>query len=407
MKRSLVCMILVLLLTVSLCGCGKTPDEPAEETVSPAEELLPEETAQPEPPLPPEPTEEELRLDRAQEILQGMTLSEKVGQMFFVRCPSGDAAKEMEECQLGGYVLFKRDYQDENENWLPEDAFLSKTDSYSRSAKIPPLIGTDEEGGTVARASRNPNLFPEKAKSPQELFAEGGLAAIYQDAFEKNSRLLHCGINVNLAPVADVATDENAFIYDRTLGQNAEATAEYIAGVVKMMSHCDLDGEQRAIGAVLKHFPGYGNNADTHTGIAIDERSIETFREEDFLPFRAGMEAGPCAVMVSHNIVKCMDEELPATLSPAVHRILREELGFDGVIITDDMGMSALETYTADGTATVMAIQAGNDMIMTADYREQIAQVILALEDGTLTEERIDESVLRILQWKMELGILE
>ena len=155
-----------------------------------------------------------------------------------------------------------------------------------------------------------------------------------------------------------------------------------------------------------KHFPGYGNNADTHTGIAVDERPYEQFTQEDFLPFQAGIEAGAGAVLVSHNIVTCMDDTLPASLSPQVHRILREELGFTGVVLTDDLAMDAVEAYAQDGSVAVLAVLAGNDMIVTTDFEAQIPLVIAAVEDGTIDPSLIDEAVTRVLGWKYDLGLL-
>ena len=157
---------------------------------------------------------------------------------------------------------------------------------------------------------------------------------------------------------------------------------------------------------MLKHFPGYGNNVDTHTGIALDERPYETFQTSDFLPFTAGIQAGADAVLVSHNIAAAMDETLPASLSPAVHQVLREELGFDGVILTDDLAMDAVAQYAQDGSVAVLAVQAGNDMIVTTDFETQIPQVVAAVEDGVISEERIDQSVARVLAWKYDLGLL-
>ena len=165
-------------------------------------------------------------------------------------------------------------------------------------------------------------------------------------------------------------------------------------------------GPYYKIGCVLKHFPGYGNNVDTHTGIAIDERPYEQFVAEDFLPFQAGIKAGAGSVLVSHNVVTCMDESLPASLSPEVHRVLREELDFDGVILTDDLAMDAVEAYAQDGSVAVLAILAGNDMVVTTDFETQIPLVIDAVHTGLIPEEMIDQAVGRVLGWKYDLGIL-
>lgn len=329
------------------------------------------------------------------QIVDDMTLEEKVGQMFIARCPETDAAALAEEYHLGGYILFARDF----ENSSPKE--LQKTiQSYQARANLPMFIGVDEEGGTVVRASRYPQFRKNRFASPQELYKQGGLEAIEEDAEEKSEFLLDLGINLNFAPVCDVSQDADDFIYQRSFGRDAAATAEYVRVVVETM-------HEEEIGSVLKHFPGYGDNVDTHTGVAHDQRSYETFWRSDFLPFEAGIEAGAGMVLVSHNIVECMDADYPASLSKNVHDILREELGFDGVVITDDLAMDAIGEFAGDNEAAVLAVQAGNDMLCCTDFQTQIPAVVQAVRDGTVAEERIDASVLRILKLKERLDILE
>ena len=329
-----------------------------------------------------------------------MTLEEKVGQLFFVRCPETNAVEDISTYHLGGYLLFGRDYKD-GDSWLTWEQFIQKIESYQDAAAIPLFIGSDEEGGTVTRASRNPNLFSEPFKSPQKLNYIGGIEEILRDTDTRSRELRALGINVNFAPVCDVSTDPKDFIYDRTLGQDANMTADYVRLVVPAMT-------EGGTLPVLKHFPGYGSNADTHTGIAVDQRPMETFETADLLPFKAGIEAGAPFVLVSHNIVNCMDPELPASLSPAVHKILREECGFDGIAITDDLAMDAVKAYAKDGAVAVLALQAGNDMVVTTDYRTQIPAVIAAVQEGTLEESVIDDACLRVLRCKDTfLGIPE
>ena len=329
-----------------------------------------------------------------QELLSSMSVEEKVGQMFFVRCPDTGAAEAVSQYKLGGYILFGRDFKGKTAEQVRSDI-----ESYQSASGVPLLIGTDEEGGTVVRASSNPNLFPHVCQSPQTLYAQGGMDSIIQDARQKSLTLLDLGVNVNLAPVADVSTDPNDFIYDRSFGQDAQATADYVSNVVQAMN-------AEGIGSVLKHFPGYGNNADTHTGVAIDQRPYETFETSDYLPFTAGIQAGADAVLVSHNVMSCVDSQLPASLSPAVHQELRNTLGFQGVIMTDDLAMEAVAAYATNESAAVMAVQARNDMIVTTDFQTQIPQVVEAVNNGTIDEAQIDQSVTRILQWKYDLGLL-
>ena len=219
------------------------------------------------------------------------------------------------------------------------------------------------------------------------------------DTAEKCALLSSLGINVNFAPVCDVSENPEDFIYARSFGADAESTARYVKTVVEAM-----DGT--GVLSVLKHFPGYGNNADTHTGIAYDNRPYKTFLESDFLPFEAGIEAGAEMVLISHNVINCIDPDLPASLSPAVHQVLRETLGFDGVIVTDDLVMGAIRDFAGDAEAAVLAVEAGNDLLCCTDFETQIPAVIAAVESGEIAEERIDESVIRILMMKIEAGIL-
>ena len=220
------------------------------------------------------------------------------------------------------------------------------------------------------------------------------------DTREKDLLLSALGFNVNLSPVADVSTNPADFMYDRTFGQDAAATADYVAQVVSQMAE---DG----MGSVLKHFPGYGNNADTHTGIALDARPYTTFEKSDLVPFESGIAAGAPFVLVSHNIVECMDGAYPASLSAKVHTLLRDTLGFTGVIVTDDLAMDAVKAYAQDGSAAVLAIQAGNDMIVTTDYQTQIPQVIAAVQSGEIAESDIDAHVFRVLHEKQALGLID
>jgi len=388
MRRLFLAVLTAFLIGV-LAACGA----PAEEgPAAPAEPPAAEFPATEAPPS----TEPEAPADPTERLLSSMTLEEKVGQLFFVRVPADRAVEDVGTYHLGGYILFGRDTQDRTANDL-----IQTIQRYQDAAAIPLLIGVDEEGGTVVRVSSNPHLRASKFKSPQKLSASGGMEAVTADAHEKDVLLHALGFNVNLAPVADVSTSAGDFIYSRSFGQDASATADYVAQVTARMT---ADG----MGSVLKHFPGYGNNVDTHTGIAVDQRSLETFETSDFLPFQAGIRAGgkQTAVLVSHNIMTCVDDALPASLSPAVHEILRDNLGFEGVVMTDDLAMDAVAAYAKDGAVAVMALEAGNDLIITTDYRTQIPKVIEAVESGALEEPVIDAACLRVLRWKSALGLL-
>ena len=388
MKKGLIAL-LALLLCLTLLACGKqkidAPDVPDTPALDPA---------------PPEKTPEEWKEERLNARIAEMTLEEKVGQLFFVRCPETGVAEDVKNYHLGGLLLFGRDYKNAGGEWLTQDDFTAAVQSYQAAADIPLFIGSDEEGGTVTRASKNPNLFSAPLPSPQELYAAAGMDGLLEETLRYNERLKALGINVNFAPVCDVSTDPGDFIYARSFGKDAQTTADYIAKAV-------TEYEAAGVACVLKHFPGYGNNVDTHTGIAVDERSYETFETADLLPFSAGIAAGAPFVLVSHNIVNCMDASLPASLSPKVHEILRGTLGFDGLIVTDDLAMDAVKSYAQDGSVAVLALQAGNDMIVTTDYRTQIPQVIAAVERGEIDEREIDAHVYRVLHEKQAIGLID
>lgn len=332
--------------------------------------------------------------DAAREALDSMTVEEKVAQMFIVRCPETNAAEVAEQYRFGGYILFARDFKDRS-----KEQVAAAVRSYQDASDIPMFIGVDEEGGTVNRVSMYKQFRAVPFRSPRQLYNEGGMALIKSDAEEKSDLLSSLGINLNFAPVADVSAEPSDYMYPRAFGINAEETADYVETVVYAMN-------EKGMGSVLKHFPGYGNNVDTHTGIAIDERSLESFRQSDFLPFKSGIDAGAQVVLVSHNIVKSMDAQQPASLSASVHDILRNELGFSGLIITDDLYMDAIRKYTKGEEAAVMAVLAGNDLLCCTDYETQYPAVVKAVKDGKISEERINESVMRILHCKLSMGIM-
>ena len=345
----------------------------------------PEEAQEPQPPT--------LR-ELAQAYLDTMTLEEKVGQMFIARCPRSDAPGQAAQYALGGYILFTRDFQDRSAEQVAQ-----AVEACQQACGIPLFIGVDEEGGDVVRISKFPALCDQPFPSPQALWQAGGLSAVRADAAAKCALLSSLGINVNFAPVCDVSQNSEDYIYSRTLGLDGEQTAQYVRAVVEEMS-------ARGMGCVLKHFPGYGGSRDTHTAVARDDRPYEEFVQSDFLPFRAGIEAGAGMVLVSHNIVSSMDGERPASLSPRVHQILREELGFQGVIVTDDLDMAGAKDFAGVEQSAVLAVQAGNDLLCCTDYEVQIPAVLEAVANGTITEARIEESALRVLRWKQDLGLI-
>lgn len=327
--------------------------------------------------------------------LKTMTLAEKAGQVFLARCPETGQLQTIENYHPGGFILFARDFAGKTRQEV-----VDLIASCQSRASVPMLMAVDEEGGKVIRVSQNPNLAPSPFLSPQALWRQGGMSAVYQDAEEKARLLMSLGLNVNVAPVCDVSTDPNNYMYSRAFGQPAKETASYVSAVVRAM-------EGQNFSSVLKHFPGYGQSGDTHTGVAVDGRPYETFEKEDFLPFIAGIEAGAPAVLAAHTVVSSMDDTLPASLSPLVHRILRDKLSFTGVIMTDDLAMEAVAEYVKTGPVAVAALKAGNDLLIVTDLAGSYGALLGALQNGSLSEEILDRAVFRVLAWKYQKGILK
>lgn len=338
-------------------------------------------------------SEEEINDQKLDKFISNMTLEEKVGQMFYVRCPDEDAVKQVSKYNIGGYILFGRDFDGKT-----KDEVINDIQSYQDEADIPLLIGVDEEGGTVVRVSSNPNLRETPFLSPKDTYSNGGWDAIEQDANDKADLLLSLGINVNMAPVCDMTSNEYGFMYDRSFSSDVDMEDRYVRTVVET-------SKAKKLGTVLKHFPGYGNNSDTHTGIAYDDREYSEFENTDFKPFYQGIESGADCILVSHNIVNCMDSEYPASLSQKVHNILRNDFKFDGVIMTDDLIMDAITEFTGDEAAAVTAAKCGNDLLCCSSVETQYPAVLEAVQNGEIPESQVDASVKRILKWKQNLGI--
>ncbi|RST97389.1 beta-hexosaminidase [Vagococcus vulneris] len=331
------------------------------------------------------------------DTLNKMTVDEKIGQLFLARVPEKNALVDIKTYHLGGYLLFGRDVAGET-----TDSLKKKIVSYQSASRIPLLIGSDEEGGTVSRLSQNSQIIQTPFKSPQDLYKSGGWEAIKQDTAVKSTIFKELGIHTGLFPVADVSTNSNSFIYDRTIGQDVVSTKKFVTVIVS-----ELKDQQ--IGSTLKHFPGYGNSSDSHTAVIHDSRTLKELQTDALPPFQAGIDAGADSVLVAHNIFDNIDAHLPASLSKPIHQLLRDDLNFNGVIMTDDMDMAGITDFTSQSDAALKALEAGNDLILSSSYAEQIPTIKKALNstESTLTEKQLDESVLRILAWKQSLGLIQ
>jgi len=327
---------------------------------------------------------------RAAEILAGMSLEERAAQVFLGRLPLQGSVQR----PLGGYVLYA-----ENVAGKTPAVLKAELEALQAAVDVPLLFAVDEEGGTVNRLSAYTAFRSAPFPAPMSLYHNGGWLAVNTDTVEKCSLLRSLGIHVNLAPVADVCSP-GTYMYPRSFGGDAALTAQYVDEAVR--------GYKAAgVGCVLKHFPGYGDNADTHTGTARDDRSLEELSARDLQPFAAGIAAGADCVLLSHNVVTALDASLPASLSPAVYAYLRDNMGFHGVAMTDDLGMGGVQAFGDSGEAAVQALRAGCDLICSSSFEREIAAVVAAVQQGTLSEVRLNEAARRVICWKVELGLID
>lgn len=334
---------------------------------------------------------------QARKIIENMTLFEKVDQMLLYYIPKEEPLSKMERWQFGGYILFSRNF----ENSTPQ-ATRTEISEYQSAAKIPAFIAVDEEGGGVNRVSQYSQYRSEPFSSGIRLYQSGGWQAVIDDARDKSKFLSDLGINTVLAPVADVPYSRSDYIYTRAFSTDAQAVSEYITNVVSTMN------EENFLSCV-KHFPGYGNNTNTHTGSSVDTRSWESFEERDLLPFNAAVDAGVPFIMVSHNIIDDFDEGVPASLSKKLHNYIREDMNFDGIIVCDGLGMSGVREYVGGdkGEVAVQAVIAGNDMLCATDVGVQARAIAAAVEQGRIELSQIEDSVARILMTKIKYGLIE
>lgn len=347
-------------------------------------------------------TSEDALNDMIEDMIAGMTLEQKAAGLFFVTpeqltgvgqaVQAGEGTKEaLAKYPVGGLIYFSQNIQSEEQ--LKE--MLSNTASYSM---YPLFLGVDEEGGRVSRLSDALKL---ENVGPMAEIGAGGEEQAAQQAYEKiGTRLSEYGFNVDFAPVADVLTNaENTSIGDRAFSSDAETVGRMTAASVTGL-------QQTGVSACIKHFPGHGDTAaDSHSGAAQTDRTREEMEAEEFVPFRSGIEAGTDLVMVGHISAPELTggDNIPSSLSETVITgILRGELGYDGIIITDALNMGAITEYYEPDVAAIMALKAGADMVlMPEDFVQAYEGVLAALQDGTISQERADDSLRRIYRVKL------
>ena len=348
--------------------------------------------------------EEEPEPDRLGNLVRShiseMPLEDKVAGLFIVTPESitgvrtvtqaGEGTqKALNEYAVGGLIYFRHNIIDEEQ--LKE--MLSATVSMSR---YPIFLAVDEEGGSVSRVADS-GIDVIKVGDMASIGESGDTTQAYEAGVNIGAYLKELGFNLDFAPVADVAGSGNSVLGDRIFGSDARLVGDMVSGVVEGL-------EGTGVSSCLKHFPGIGDtDSDTHDGRVETSKTLYEMRASDFIPFQAGIEAGAEFVMVSHVTVPAVDgDAVPSSLSKTMMTdVLRNELGFQGVIITDALNMSAITEYYTTEEAAVKAIAAGADMLlMPDDFYAAYDAVIAAVQDGTISEERLDESLERIYRVK-------
>ena len=344
----------------------------------------------------------------AEQILSSMTLEEKLWQLFFVApealtgeeavTESSEALQQaLAEKPVGGVILFAR-------NLISREQTMALLADVQSASRLAPFLGVDEEGGTVSRVGANSAMGVTQLRDMSVYGASGDASALYGDLYDLAQSLHELGFNVAFAPVADVTTgsDENPMKL-RSFSSDPERCASMVSVSVGALQ----DG---GVAACLKHFPGYGTaTADDHNGSVSLDRTLEQLEQTEFVPFSAGIGKGAYFVMVSHLSVPAVTgDDTPADLSEKlVTELLRNTLHFQNVVITDAQNMGSIAQNYSSAEAAVAALRAGVDMVlMPQDLQGAYDGVTKAIADGVLTEDRIDRSVLRILNVKIQLGLL-
>lgn len=327
-----------------------------------------------------------------QATLDKMSLEEKVAQMILAYQPDSEPIKTQKQYQFGGYVFFAKYFKNNTPEQVVEDM-----KELQKVSDVPMLLAVDEEGGSVTRISKYPQYRDEPFASGRDIYNGGGWDGIVADTQEKALFLNILGLNTNLAPVCDVPYSEKNYMYDRSFSTDPEQVSDYVEQVVN-------EYKSGNILCCLKHFPGYGDGGNTHRTVIEDTRDLQVLESRDAMPFMAGISAGAPMVMIAHNVVDAYDAKNPASLSPAVHNVLRDKLGFQGVIVTDGLEMSGVTKFQSDpAKVAVQAVKAGNDLLCTGTPVEHYEALLEAVNKGTISEERINESVMRILEMKQAL----
>lgn len=398
-------MVVLFFLCFSIAGgCAKeefqdVKSDKTKQTASAEEKEIPQKG---------KPIQKEQELSIEEEQIAQMSLEDKVAQMFFVtpEALTGYPVTEVDEvlqstywnCPVGGVIMMQPNIISPEQitalNQQLQGLSLERTG-------FPVFLGVDEEGGNVARIASLENFPVENVGNMKEVGAQGDIKNAHRVGNYIATYLKSYGFNVDFAPVSDVWIEpENTVVQERAFSNDPDLVGAMVAECVKGF-------QEKNIATALKHFPGHGATvADSHQGAAYSYRNLEDLRQCEFVPFRSGIEAGSEFVMLGHIALPTITgNEIPATLSAQIGaQLLREELKYDGIVITDAMNMGAIVNYYSASDAAILAVQSGVDMIlMPSDFWTAYQGVLDAVKDGKIQEKQIDTSVKRILRLKNKI----
>lgn len=395
-----VCILGLFLIFIGIRYWGKEPELTAPQPVIAAMDTpMQEELAK---------TEEQMLDD----YIAGMSLEEKVGQLFYVtvgnleepvysdstdyRQLSEEAAQTLKEYRPGGVILF-------GGNIVSDEQVTAFTRELQAASEIPLYIGVDEEGGTVSRLGGTFGITMKNVGPMSAIGATGDSTVAYETGKTLATGIRQYGFNMDFAPVADVLTNPaNTEIGSRAFSSDAGVVADMVSGEITGL-------QEQGVSAVTKHFPGHGGViGNSHQSLQYIDTSIEELEQIEFIPFEAAIASDTDAILISHLVLTELEEDTPSSLSHAVVTgILRESLGYDGLVITDSFQMASIADNYEQGEAAVLAIQAGCDMIlMPVEYDVCYQAVLEAVRDGRISETQIDDACRRILKAKLKRGIL-
>ncbi|MBQ2972629.1 MAG: hypothetical protein IJE16_08820 [Ruminococcus sp.] len=334
--------------------------------------------------------------EKAYAYMQSMSTEQMVGQLIIGTCPADDSAKSL----ISKYALSGLYFTDDNFYSMSVDEIKSAISSYQSSAKTPMIMSVEEEGGAVTALS-DLDAFPDyDFASPRDTFAEGGMDAVKEMETQKATMLSSVGINLNLSPVLDMAQEFTQIMYSRSLGGTVQDASQYAKDATSI-------NQGKGVSVALKHFPGYGTIPDTYEPVVVDDREKSIFETNDFKPFEAGVDAGAHCVLVSNVFVESLDSSCISSLSENTHKILRNDIGFTGLIITDNLNNADYSEYANGKDVYVQAVLAGNDVIMVDEIEDAYTAILNAVNDGTISSATLQQACMRVLAYKYTTGLLK